>query len=128
MANHAPNKYSPAIEKQRSKYPIANYVSTKKLPKPLKTFADEPSTTRVPVNIEEALTDPKWVHSIREEMGALQRNETWNLVPLPVGNKTVGCKWIFSFKYKADGTVDRYKARLGAKRQKVTHKLMKGTT
>ena len=34
---------------------------------------------------------------------------------LPKGKKTVGCKWIFSIKYKADGSIDRHKARLVAK-------------
>ncbi|KAL6320551.1 hypothetical protein AAG906_007630 [Vitis piasezkii] len=33
-----PSRYSPNIEGRRSRYPIANYVSTKKLNKPLKTF------------------------------------------------------------------------------------------
>lgn len=27
----------------------------------------------------------------------------------------MGCKWIFSIKYKADGSIDQYKARLVAK-------------
>jgi len=29
--------------------------------------------------------------------------------------KTVGCKWVFSVKYKVNGSVERYKARLMAK-------------
>ena len=27
----------------------------------------------------------------------------------------MGCKWVFTLKYKVDGTLDRYKARLVAK-------------
>ena len=34
---------------------------------------------------------------------------------LPREKKTVGCKWIFSIKYKADGSIDQHKARLVAK-------------
>ena len=37
------------------------------------------------------------------------------MVELPIGKKTIGCKWVFSVKYKSDGTIDRYKARLVAK-------------
>ena len=37
------------------------------------------------------------------------------LVPLPEGKRKVGCKWVFSIKHKADGSVKRYKARLVAK-------------
>ena len=50
-----------------------------------------------------------------EEMTALQKNQTWMLVPLPEGKSKVGCKWVFSIKHKADGSVERYKARLVAK-------------
>jgi len=65
--------------------------------------------------VQEALGNPKWNQAIIEEMAALQKNETWELMPLPEGKKAVGCKWIFSIKYKADGTIDGYKARLVAK-------------
>jgi hypothetical protein len=59
--------------------------------------------------------NPKWTKAIEEEMGALLKNQTWTLVPLPQGKKTVGCRWVFSVKHKADGSIERYKARLVAK-------------
>jgi hypothetical protein len=49
------------------------------------------------------------------EMHALHDNGTWELVPLPSGKSTVGCRWVFTVKYNPDGTVERYKARLVAK-------------
>lgn len=52
---------------------------------------------------------------MQEELEALKKNNTWKLVPLPEGKKIVGCKWVFSIKYKADGSIDRYKARLVGK-------------
>ena len=42
-------------------------------------------------------------------------NGTWELVDLPPGCSTVGCKWIFKKKMNADGTINKYKARLVAK-------------
>ena len=34
---------------------------------------------------------------------------------LPNGHKLVECKWVFTLKYKADGTFDRHKTTLVAK-------------
>lgn len=31
---------------------------------------------------------------------------------LPAGKKAIGSKWVFTIKYNADGTIERYKARL----------------
>ena len=41
-------------------------------------------------------------------------NDVWELVPLPVGKKAVGNKWVFEVKSGADGSAERYKARLVA--------------
>jgi hypothetical protein len=38
--------------------------------------------------------------------------ETWDLVPPPDDACIVGSKWVFKVKRKANGEVDRYKARL----------------
>jgi len=52
---------------------------------------------------------------MNEEMSALERNETWEIVERPKDKKAVGCRWIYTVKYKSDGTLDQYKARLVAK-------------
>lgn len=48
------------------------------------------------------------------EIDALEINKTWTLEDLPKGKKVIGCKWVYTVKYKSDGTVERYKARLVA--------------
>ncbi|CAL8150806.1 unnamed protein product [Prunus armeniaca] len=73
-----PNCYSPDIGKT-SKYPIANHVSTEKLSKTLKAFVNQLSDIHIPIKVSEALKDPKWVQAIKEEMKALEKNQTWTL-------------------------------------------------
>ncbi|RVW59905.1 Retrovirus-related Pol polyprotein from transposon RE2 [Vitis vinifera] len=50
-----------------------------------------------------------------DEMAALHSNGTWDLVVLPSGKSTVGCRWVYAVKVGPDGQVDRLKARLVAK-------------
>ena len=50
-----------------------------------------------------------------EEYSALQRQQTWSLVPLVIGKNIVGCKRVFKLKRNSDGSISRYKARLVAK-------------
>ncbi|KAL0399301.1 UNVERIFIED_CONTAM: Retrovirus-related Pol polyprotein from transposon RE2 [Sesamum radiatum] len=64
---------------------------------------------------KQASTNPQWVDAMKHEIQALERNGTWEVVPLPDGKQTVGCKWVFKVKLKDDGSLDRYKARLVAK-------------
>lgn len=49
-----------------------------------------------------------------EEMNALRKSGTWEIVNLPKVKKTVGCKWVFTVKCKTDGSIEGYKARLVA--------------
>ena len=68
-----------------------------------------------PTSFEEAIGKREWEQAMDEEMGALDDNETWDLVQLPEGKKSIGCKWVYKVKHNADGSVSRHKARLVAK-------------
>ncbi|KAI5341617.1 hypothetical protein L3X38_009492 [Prunus dulcis] len=49
---------------------------------------------------------------MHEEFDALLRNDTWSLVPASPHMNVIGCKWVFRVKRKADGSIERHKARL----------------
>jgi transposase InsO family protein len=68
-----------------------------------------------PNTLDEALTNTNWKHAMDVEFSALQKNQTWRLVPSVPGRNVIDCKWVYKIKRCADGTIDRYKARLVAK-------------
>ena len=39
---------------------------------------------------------------MNEELQALEKNKTSEVVELPKGKKTVGYRWIYTIKYKVD--------------------------
>ena len=49
------------------------------------------------------------------EMAALQHNNTWEVVFLHHEENIVGCKWVLSVKFQADGSIELYKALLVVK-------------
>lgn len=64
---------------------------------------------------DEAVTGPNarlWGGAINKEAASLKTNGTWTLVRLPPGKRALPCRWLFKKKYKSDGSIDRYKARL----------------
>ncbi|CAL8174598.1 unnamed protein product [Prunus armeniaca] len=107
-------QYSPDIH-AKSKYSISHYVSTHHLSKSYASYLCQLFSVCVPTKLQDALSNPKWMDAMNVEMDALNKNKTWDLVPLPQGKKAVGCIWVFTLKHKADGSIDRYKARLVAK-------------
>ena len=52
---------------------------------------------------------------MNDEIEAIQRNDTWELIDLPKEQITISVKWVFKTKLKENGEVDKYKACLAAK-------------
>ena len=68
-----------------------------------------------PETFEKASQYPEWIEAMKEEIAALMQNQTWELVPKPIGMKPISCKWVYKIKWCTDGSIERYKARLVAR-------------
>ena len=101
--------------RSRTIHPISNFVSYHRLSSSFSVFTSHLSSIEIPKNVQEAFGDPRWKATVVEKVKALEKNGTSELVTLPKGKRTMGCKWVFPLKYKSNGSVERYKARLVAK-------------
>ena len=72
------------------------------------------STIIIPNTYSQVVKHDFWQQAMNEELNPLQQNKTWDIVQCPLHVQPIGCKWIYSIKLKADGSLDRYKARLVA--------------
>lgn len=70
---------------------------------------DEPRTYREALNSDDR---DQWMHAMQEEYDSLLRNNTWELVDRPIGQKVIDNKWVFKLKKNPDGSIERFKARL----------------
>ena len=62
------------------------------------TFVNQLSVVSIPNSVQEALKDPRWRKAMNEEMKALKKNSTWEVVDLPEGKIPIGCRWVFTIK------------------------------
>jgi hypothetical protein len=68
---------------------------------------DDPIIVKEAMNLEDSKL---WKKAMVEEMGALDKNEAWDIVEFPVGRKSIGTKWLFKKNFNAQGKVEKYKA------------------
>jgi transposase InsO family protein len=80
-------------------------------PRVLAATTIDSQVSLVPSSVRTALLDPHWRQAMEEEYAALVANQTWDLVPRPPGTDVITGKWIWTHKRRADGTLERYKAR-----------------
>lgn len=68
-----------------------------------------------PGTYAQAKGNPHWEQDMSAKYESLLRSNIWSLVPLPLGNNIVRCKWVYKTKFTAEGQIEKYKARLVAK-------------
>ncbi|GKV28896.1 hypothetical protein SLEP1_g37884 [Rubroshorea leprosula] len=83
-------------------------------PKILPSLLHTSTDLQEPRTFKQACNLPEWQRAVQEEFLALQRNHTWVLVSPPSSANIVGSKWVYRIKQRADGSIERYKARLVA--------------
>ena len=68
-----------------------------------------------PSSFEEAIRDENWVQAMDEEIEAIEKNDTWDLIDLPKEKNLIIVKWVYKTKLNEKGEIDRFKARIVAK-------------
>ncbi|RVW49251.1 Retrovirus-related Pol polyprotein from transposon RE2 [Vitis vinifera] len=93
----SPNDLPIAVRKgtrsTRNPHPIYNFLSYHRLSSPYSAFVSAISSVSLPKSTHDALSHPGWRQAMVDEMAALHSNGTWDLVVLPLGKSTVGCRW-----------------------------------
>lgn len=93
-------------------YPLSAYYTTARFSESHCNYLSALTLMVELHSYKEAVLLDVWKKAMRFEIDALELNKTWDLVELPPGKIALGCKWVFRIKLKADGTLERYKARL----------------
>lgn len=101
-----------AFEDSGSVHPISKYVDCENFSPQHRAFLAAIGAKIEPTTFSEAIAIKEWCDAMSTEVGALEKNRTWDITTLPPGKKAIGCKWIYKLKFRADGTLERYKARL----------------
>ncbi|XP_021720004.1 uncharacterized protein LOC110687687 [Chenopodium quinoa] len=112
---HSPSSSAEVTDILSSIIPECNLVSYSSIPETKKALAVLSSAIKEPSTYKEASKHPDWINARQKELEALQKNHTWEIVNLLAGKKPIGCKWVFKIKLRADGTIERFKAKLVAK-------------
>ena len=103
------------IRSTRNTNPHYTFLSYHRLSSHHYAFVSSLSSVSIPKTTGEALSHSGWRQVMVDEMSALHKSGTWELVSLPAGKSTVGCRWVYAVKIGPDGQVDQLKARLVAK-------------
>nr|GEU59903.1 retrovirus-related Pol polyprotein from transposon TNT 1-94 [Tanacetum cinerariifolium] len=63
-------------------------------------------------NVKEAMTDPAWIDSMKEELLQFKRFDVWVLVPAPDNITPLTLKWLFKNKHDEEKRVIQNRSRL----------------
>lgn len=68
-----------------------------------------------PKSYQEAMQHQYWRDAYKAEVDALEKNQTGEIVDLPLGKHPIGCKIVYRIKFLPNGEIERCKIRVVAK-------------
>nr|GEU88454.1 ribonuclease H-like domain-containing protein [Tanacetum cinerariifolium] len=110
-----PSKYNDYVLSKGVKYSIDKVVNYSNLSYQNIIFFTSLNKIKELTSYSEGAKDSRWVEAMNLEMEPFNRNRTWEVTDLPTDRKPIGSKWVFKVKYKSNGEVERFKAKLVAK-------------
>lgn len=91
---------------------VTFFIDSSKFSSRYKSFLAAVTSEEEPVHFRDAVAFKEWCYVMGTEIDALEINKTWNLTTFPLVKKAIGCRWVYKIKYRADGLIERYMARL----------------
>jgi len=112
---HAPSHLQDYVSNSMiCNYPMNQFLSYSTLSPKYQAYAFSLNTDIEPTGFHAASKDSRWIATMQIEIEALNANHTWKFVDLPSNVVPIGSKWVYKIKRYADGSIERYKARLVA--------------
>lgn len=61
----------------------------------------------LPTSYYQVINDAKWIAAVESELQALEKNHTWDLLPLLPRKTVIGCKWVYKAKFNPDRSLNK---------------------
>ena len=104
------SKYKEGVK--TTPYPLSNFLKFMKVSTPYITFLTSLHYENIPKNSDEALSLSHGKKALEGELRALEESQKWEVVQLSPMKTQIGCKWVYTKKYRTCDSIERYQARL----------------
>lgn len=114
LAPHVASSESSQTISGMTPYPLAEYILDHAFSPSHQAFLAAATSDVTPKRYHEAARDRIWRDAMKLEVTAHEDQGTWDIATLPPGKVAIRSQWVDKWKYNADGTKERPKARLVA--------------
>lgn len=73
-------------------YPLSDSLSFNRVSHSYHAYLTHLDSYKEPSSYQEAILDPRWITAMKEEVSALESNDTWDVVSAPPGKVLISCK------------------------------------
>ena len=93
------------VPKKSNPHSVTNHVFYENVSLGYKSYLHVFSTTIKPQSFQDATQDKFWTDAMHQEILPLEDNDTWAIVDIPPGEKSICSKWVYRIIYMSNGEV-----------------------